>query len=150
MMPLTPKESSLLKDLHEQEKICVEKYNKYAAQACDGQLRNLFTQIAQKETTHMQTIEGLENGQLPNMSAGEAQVNTSFTPGTCMPEQKQADQYLCEDALATEKHVSSAYNTCICEFRDTAVRDALNHIQKEEQEHGDYIYKYMSQNGMYA
>lgn len=150
MMPLTPKESSLLKDLHEQEKICVEKYNKYAAQACDGQLRTLFTQIAQKETTHMQTIEGLENGQLPNMSADEAQVNTSFTPGTCMPEQKRADQYLCEDALATEKHVSSAYNTCIFEFRDTAVRDALNHIQKEEQEHGDYIYKYMSQNGMYA
>ncbi|MBQ3223534.1 MAG: spore coat protein [Clostridia bacterium] len=149
MMPLTPKESSLLKDLHTQEQLCVEKYNKYAAQACDGQLANLFTQIAQKETTHMQTIEGLENGMLPNMNGGETPVNTNFTPGTCMPEQKKQDQYLCEDALATEKHVSSAYDTCIFEFRDSAVRDALNHIQKEEQQHGEYIYQYMSQNGMY-
>jgi len=37
----------------------------------------------------------------------------------------------------------------VFEFSDTAVRDALNHIQKEEQEHGDKIYKYMAQNGMY-
>ncbi|MDO4739839.1 MAG: spore coat protein [Eubacteriales bacterium] len=149
MMPLTPKEASLLKDLRTQEQLCVEKYNKYAAQACDGQLQTLFTQIAQKEATHQQTIEGLEQGVLPSMGGAEAPVNTGFTRSCCIPEQKKQDQYLCQDALATEKHVSSAYDTCIFEFRDSAVRDALNHIQKEEQQHGEYIYQYMAQNGMY-
>ena len=28
------------------------------------------------------------------------------------------------------------------------MRDALNHFQKEEQEHGKKLYDYMSQNGM--
>ena len=32
---------------------------------------------------------------------------------------------------------------------DAGMRDALNHIQKEEQEHGKKLYDYMSQNGMY-
>jgi len=30
------------------------------------------------------------------------------------------------------------------------MRDALNHIQKEEQEHGKMLYDYMSVNGMYC
>lgn len=56
---------------------------------------------------------------------------------------------LCTDLLSTEKHVSSVYNICVFEFRDTNIRDTLNHIQKEEQQHGEQIYNYMSQNGMY-
>jgi len=72
------------------------------------------------------------------------------TPSAAYNEQsKQKDSYLCKDALSTEKHVSSTYNTSIFEFKDTGVRSALNHIQKEEQQHGEQIYNFMSQNGMY-
>ncbi|MDO4732875.1 MAG: spore coat protein, partial [Bacillota bacterium] len=70
----------------------------------------------------------------------------------CYQGQDQAylnDSYLCSDALSTEKHVSAAYNTCIFEFRDQNVRNALNHLQKEEQQHGKMVYDYMSANGMY-
>ena len=35
------------------------------------------------------------------------------------------------------------------EFTENNIRDVLNHIQKEEQEHGKAIYDYMAQNGMY-
>ena len=49
-----------------------------------------------------------------------------------------------------EKHVSTTYNTAIFEFRDAQARDALNHIQKEEQQHGKRIYDYMAANGMPA
>ena len=52
--------------------------------------------------------------------------------------------------LSTEKHVSATYNTSIFEFSDSGVRSVLNHIQKEEQEHGDKIYKFMAVNGMYC
>ena len=59
------------------------------------------------------------------------------------------DKMLCSDSLSTEKFVSSTYNTAIFEFRDKNIRQILNHIQKEEQEHGEQIYNYMASHGMY-
>ena len=49
----------------------------------------------------------------------------------------------------TEKYVSDSYNTAIFEFQDTNMRQALNHIQKEEQQHGEGIFNYMKSNDMY-
>jgi hypothetical protein len=56
---------------------------------------------------------------------------------------------LCSDVLSAEKHVSSLYDTCIFEFSDEKCRQALNHIQGEEQQHGKMIYDYMKANSMY-
>lgn len=151
-MQLTQKETSLLKDLKNQEKLCVEKYTKYASQALDPQLKELFTSIANVEQQHLNTISQIEqNGTAP--SSGSAQsVKTTFTSNYGMGDtpDKQADCYLCSDLLADEKHVSGIYNTSIFEFKDNSLRDTLNHIQKEEQEHGKAIYDYMSTNNMYS
>ena len=49
----------------------------------------------------------------------------------------------------TEKYVSGTYDTSIFEFRDANIRQALNHIQKEEQQHGEDIFNYMQSKGMY-
>ena len=57
---------------------------------------------------------------------------------------------MCSDLLMTEKYVSGSYNTTIFECRDTEVRDVLNHIQKEEQKHGEAIFKYMESKGIYS
>lgn len=153
-MQLTQKETSLLKDLKDQEQICVEKYGKYSAEACDGQLKNLFAQIGQVEQHHLDTINQIMSGTVPAMqSGGNQQKQLNFTPtyNTADASQnKQKDSYFCTDALSTEKHVSSVYDTCIFEFKDTNLRDVLNHIQKEEQHHGEQIYNYMAQNGMYS
>ena len=62
---------------------------------------------------------------------------------------RQKDKFLCQDALSMEKYVSGAYNTSIFEFTDENVRNALNHIQKEEQEHGEQLYHFMAVNNMY-
>ena len=62
---------------------------------------------------------------------------------------RKNDQFLCHDALSMEKYVSSAYDTSIFEFTDAGVRNALNHIQKEEQEHGEQLYTFLSVNQMY-
>lgn len=153
-MQLTQKETGLLKDLKSQEKLCVEKYTKYASQALDPQLKELFTSIANAEQQHLNTVSQIETGNAPNMSqSGPSQsIKSSFseTYGMGDTPDKQADCYLCADLLADEKHVSGVYNTSIFEFRDTAARDALNHIQKEEQQHGKAIYDYMSMNNMQA
>ncbi|WP_338659685.1 spore coat protein [Paraclostridium sordellii] len=45
--------------------------------------------------------------------------------------------------------ISSTYNTAIFEFKNKEIRQVLNHIQKEEQEHGEKIYNYMNQHNMY-
>ena len=147
---LTEKECALIKELRAQEQLCAEKYTRYANQACDGQLRNLFTQIAQTENEHIQTLDRLSSGTVPQMNAGGQQKQQqAIQPSTCSEQDKQNDAFLCADALAMEKHVSAEYNTCIFEFSQAEVRDVLNHIQKEEQEHGKQIYDYMSVNGMY-
>ena len=61
----------------------------------------------------------------------------------------QNDAMICQDLLTTEKYVSGAYDTTIFECVDTNVRNALNHIQKEEQQHGEGIFNYMLSHGMY-
>lgn len=151
-MQLTQKEMNLLKDLKGQEKLCVEKYTKAASQALDPQLKQLFTQIGNVEQGHLNTITQMEQGATPNTSSGGQTINSTFNENYGMGDtpDKQADSYLCGDLLATEKHASHLYDTCVFEFKEKTLRDTLNHIQKEEQEHGKYIYDYMSKNNMYS
>ncbi len=92
-------------------------------------------------------------GQMSSMS-GSSQISGSQSQSSFMPKGQSSgynttDKDLCTDMLMTEKYVSGAYNTAIFEFRDPQVRNILNHIQKEEQQHGEAIFKYMESNGMY-
>lgn len=148
----TQKETSLLKDLKSEEQLCIEKYKKYAKDASSPKLKSLMEQIAKKEEQHLDTLNKIEGGNIPVVSSSEKPMEnpvpevSGYTNGS--PEYNN-DKYICSDALSTEKHVSSMYNTSIFEFKDEQVRNNLNHIQKEEQEHGKMIYNYMAQNGMY-
>lgn len=153
-MHLTQKESSILKDLQKQEQTCIEKYDRYSSEACDAQLKSLFAQLGQVEQQHLDTINQIMSGTVPSMNQGggqqKPQMTFSPTYSTDPDPNKQKDSYLCSDLLSTEKHVSAVYDTGIFEFRDTGIREALNHIQKEEQQHGEIIYNYMAANGMYG
>ncbi|MGN1080793.1 MAG: spore coat protein [Acutalibacteraceae bacterium] len=150
-MQLTQKETELLKDLKGQEKLCVDKYTKHSSDAVDPQLKNLFTKIAQIEQKHLDIITQMESGTVP-APAAESQSQPTFTAtyNTENTADKQNDCFLCSDLLATEKHASHLYDTCIFEFKDKNARDTLNSIQKEEQSHGKMIYDYMSANSMYS
>ena len=151
-MTLTEKERSLLKDMKDSEQLCIDKYERGATAAHDGQLKNLFSTLVTYERTHLDTLNKIEStGCAPSMAGGGEKPMTftaTYTKGDTSENAKN-DAYLCTDALSGEKQVSSLYNTCIFEFKDTGVRDALAHIQKEEQNHGKMIYDYMSANGMY-
>ena len=149
-MSLTQKEDTLIKDLKDQEKLCIEKYTKHASCAKDGQLKNLFSMIAQVESGHLATLDKITNGETVTLS-GSSQQKPTFTAtySSADSTDKQNDCYLCTDLLTTEKGASHLYDTCIFEFTDQNNRNILNHIQKEEQEHGKLIYDYMKTNGMY-
>ncbi len=153
-MTLSQKESMLLQELISQEQLCIDKYKKHAAEASDAQLKNLFTEIGNIESQHLNTLNQIAGGTVPQMNSGSQNSGNSQKPTATYTAQSkdpnmQKDKFLCTDVLNTEKHVSSVYDTCIFEFKDQGVRDALNHIQKEEQQHGEKIYAYMSANGMY-
>jgi spore coat protein CotF len=153
MAQLTTKEKQLLNDQKSHEKICIEKYQKYASQATDPQLKQLFQSYSQQEQQHLDTINSILNGTTPAMNQAQQgqqqQAQSSTQAQGAKTNANQADAMLCSDMLMTEKYVSGAYDTAIFEFADTNVRQALNHIQKEEQEHGEGIFNYMSSNGMY-
>ena len=152
-MQLTQKESMLLSDLKSEEKLCIEKYTKYSQQAKDPQLCELFSQIAKVESSHLMTIQELEKGSVTQPSGNAPTITKNyFTPAYSgvENEDKQSDAYLCSDLLMTEKHASDLYNTSVFEFKDDNFRNKLNHIQKEEQEHGKLVYDYMQANGMYS
>ncbi len=152
-MMLTQKETALLEDLKSQEKLCIEKYGKYSEAAYDPELKNLFTKIQNAEQTHLQTITQILGGTEVKMqeappSAVSAKLECKISG--CSEEQKKNDAYLCKDALAMEKHVSSVYDTSVFEFSSPTLRDTLAHIQKEEQNHGEQLYNYLSCNNMYC
>lgn len=148
---LSQKERMLLEDQKSHEQMCIEKYTNYASHATDNQLKQIFNANGQSEKTHLDTINQLLSGKIPEMNQqnqGSTQQNSNTTNAkTTQGDLSDAD--MCKDLLMTEKYVSGAYNTAIFEFKDTRVRDVLNHIQKEEQKHGESIFKYMESKGMY-
>ncbi|AOR23661.1 spore coat protein [Clostridium taeniosporum] len=165
MVNLSMKEKMLLQDEKSHEELCIEKYNRYSQKACDAELKNLFTTLAQNEQQHLNSINQMLNGTVPSVGQGQQNQGQSgmqnqstnqspiqnMNSATSQLTQNDInnDKILCQDSLSTEKYISSTYNTSIFEFRDKNMRQVLNHIQKEEQEHGEQIYNYMSQHGMY-
>jgi Coat F domain. len=160
MLQLTQKERQLLEDQKSHEEVCIQKYQKNAGQAANPRLKQLFRSYAQQEQQHLNTINSLLSGQVPSMSQGQqgqqtqqsqsnepssSQVSASAASSAASP----TDAMLCSDMLMTEKYVSGAYDTAIFEFTDANVRQTLNHIQKEEQQHGEGIFNYMNSQSMY-
>lgn len=152
-MTLTQKETTLLSDLKSQEQLCIEKYNQYSQIAHDPELKKLFSTLAANEQKHLDTITQIMNGAevtMPSQSPSAVQAKLQCKMSSCNEAEKKNDAFLCKDALSMEKHVSSVYNTGVFEFTSPVLRDTLAHIQKEEQNHGEQLYNYLSCNNMYC
>ena len=59
---LNEKEKNCVTDLLSQEKLCIEKYEKYASMAKDTVLKDLFTMIKSDEEKHLSSLNDLMNG----------------------------------------------------------------------------------------
>ncbi|MBF8982373.1 spore coat protein [Lutibacter sp. B2] len=143
----------LLQDQKSSEELCVKKYTEAANKANDPQLKQLFNDIGSHEQQHLNTVNQMLSGQVPTMNqAQQAQQSNNMQANMQSSVQgnyNENDATLCNDLLMSEKYISSVYNTSIFEFTNTGMRQALNHIQKEEQEHGEKLFNYMSSHGMY-
>lgn len=150
-LQLSQKERMLLEDEKHQEEICVKKYNNYFQQAQDLELKQLFTRLAGEEQHHLNTINDMLQGKEPDLSHSNmpqpqaAQQSSTYTGAMG----KEGDEVLCSDLLSTEKYVSGTYDTGVFEAANKTVRQALQHIQQDEQKHGEQIFDYMNSHGMY-
>ncbi|MDF2880820.1 MAG: Coat domain protein [Clostridiaceae bacterium] len=157
---LSQKERLFLEDAKIQEEVCIEKYKSYSGQTQDQQLKQLFNRLSGEEQHHHDIINQMLQGQQPNLShaglnlqgqqtqQGTAQQNT-FQGTSGSQQGNQRDKMLCTDLLSTEKYVSGTYDGDVFESANPAVRQAMQHIQQEEQKHGEDIFNYMSSHGMY-
>ena len=134
-MILKEKERTTIQDLQTQEKSCIEKYGRYAQQAKDPELKNLFQTLQQKEREHYESLDRVLRGEVAYTAMSS-------------PEDKQQDAFLATDCIATEKLVSGEYNSEVFAFGDSGVRKLLADIQVEEQNHAEMLYKYKTVNGM--
>jgi len=96
-------------------------------------------QLQQQQLQQQQMQEQYPQQQLRQ----QAQINLPTGSGN------DIDAFLCNDLLNTEKYISGTYDTTIFEFTNPQVRQILNHIQKEEQKHGEDIFLYMQSHNMY-
>lgn len=146
---LTQKERTLLEDQKNHEQICIEKYSNYANMAYDNQLKQICKANEQVERNHLNSINQLLSGTIPDTNQQQNQSQQQSAANSQSNSTSLSDKDICTDLLMTEKFVSGAYDTAIFECKDTRVRDVLNHIQKEEQKHGEAIFQYMDSKGLY-
>ena len=151
-MILKEKERTAIEDLRTQEKSCIQKYANYAKQAKDPELKNLFETLSSKEQQHYNTLGQILDGNVPdcdcNDSDGQNYAPKATYDAASNNEDKQADCFLATDCIATEKLVSSEYNTDVFIFGNSKIRKILADIQIEEQNHAEMLWKYKTVNGM--
>lgn len=155
---LSQKERMFLEDGKIQEDLCIQKYKNYACQAQDPELKQLCNKLAAEEQQHYDTINQLLQGQQPNMTQNQQaqqnqqpqQANQSTVQNNIQGSMNnQNDKVLCTDLLSTEKYVSSNYDTDVFESANPVVRQTIQHLEKDEQKHGEEIFNYMNSHGMY-
>ena len=162
-LELSSKEKNLLQDQLKHEAICIQKYTNYSTQATDPELQQLFSYLASQEQTHYSTIETMLMGQQPKLNQQKPQGQSQSQQNQGQQSQQsmqstqmnyeqgsmdntipsQGDATLCTDSVMTEQFVSGSYDTSIFESTNQTLTQALQHIQKEEQEHGQKLQQYM-------
>ncbi len=151
-MKLNQKETQLITELKTQEQLCVQKYNFYAEQAKDPELKSLFKQISGFEQDHFNMLDSLMNGTVPKIKH-RTPLAVDYQPKSKNrgdKASKEFDKFLCTDIIATEKYVATAYNDDLFYFASTDVRNILNAIMTDEQNHAEMIWKYKVANKMAA
>ncbi len=167
---LTQKEQSLLQDQMKHEEICIRKYTEYANLTQSPELRNLFYELAQEEQEHVDILNRYLGGQSsahqskqhhhrqhqkhqaqqqhPPMFGVDfetASLDSSYHGQTGAVD----DAAICQDMLMTEKYLSNTYDTTVFESVNPQLRQDLQKIQNDEQNHGKKIFDYMHKHGYY-
>ncbi len=157
---LSQKERTILQDQSRHEEVCVKKYQDYAKKTSDTALRGLFNEFAQDEQQHYNTLQGMlsgsSQGQQPQPQRQQQSSRELFPMFRSETSQElysgmgttENDASVVRDMLMTEQFVSNSYDSAIFDSVCQEVRQTLQHIQKDEQKHGQGLRDYMQQKGL--
>lgn len=117
-----------------------------------GQKRQPFGTEAGMETAPVMHVPGGTTG-YPQGGLGGGFGPTHEAMNLPMQESSRPtvaeDSKILTDLLATEKYISGTYNVSVFETTDPRIRQSLQHIQQDEQKHGEKLFNYMQRTGMY-
>lgn len=152
---LSQQERKVLEDHKKHEEVCIRKYEQYAEQAGDPQLRSMFYQFADQERQHYRSLDHLLQGRQPTVGDQSGRQQRSGPPDGPAAEnrhdgrqQRDSDALMCRDAMMMEKFISDSYDGGIFGSTNPVVRQTLQHIQREEQEHGEGLLNYLQDHGL--
>ncbi len=151
-MKLNQKENQLVTELKAQEQLCIQKYDFYAKQATDPELKKLFKTLLKQEQLHYDMLQSLIDGEIPKIT-NRKPLSANFEPQKThkgSKEDLEFDKFLCTDLITTEKYVATDYNNDLFYFVSPEVRNVLNAIMTDEQNHAEMIWKYKQANKMTA
>ena len=151
-MTLSQKEKQILRDLQTQEQVCIDRYNKFAGEAHDTVLKELFTTLEKNEQKHYDTLSQILEGSVPECDCNDDDGRNYCPEATYTSkgnsQEKKDDCFLVTDSIGGEKMVSTEYNNNVFIFSDSDIRKILADIQIEEQNHAEMLYKYKMVNSM--
>ena len=113
-MVLKEKEKQAIKDLQTLEQACIDKYDKYAAQAKDPVLQELFTTLKGNEQKHYDSLKQVLTGTVPSCNCNDSDGRDYDPKATYsqlgQSQDKKNDAFLATDCITSEKLASSEYN----------------------------------------
>ncbi len=152
---LSQQERKVLEDHKKHEEVCIRKYEQYSQQAGDPQLRSMFSQFAEQERQHHDSLDQLLQGRQPTVggqSGAQHQSRPQAGPAAQNRhdgrQQRDADALMCRDAMMMETFISDSYDGGIFSTTNPVVRQTLQHIQREEQQHGEGLLNYLQDHGL--
>lgn len=163
MVSLTKKEIFLLEGEKYQQQLAIDKYNNYALQAHDHNLKILFSNLVKIEEKHLNIINDMLQGNTPktnkenlhpyyNNSINSADyINVGDITLTSIDDNsyKDGDKIICFDALTTEELLHSTTSASSLEFEKTEFHSILKYIINEKSENLKYLNDYMTKKGMF-
>lgn len=100
-MVLKETERTAIENLRTQEKSCIEKYQKYAQQAIDPELKNLFEQLHKKEQTHYDSLTQVLDGTVPSSDCNDSD-GRDYEPRAIYTAASQSEDKMHDAFLATD------------------------------------------------
>lgn len=165
MVNLSSKERLLLEGEKYQQQLVIDKYNDYAIQSHDNNLKTLFSNLVKVEENHLALVDEMLKGKIPivnnqnlhpyyedNMCYSNNYLNVGNITLSSMDDNfsyEDGDKIICFDALTTEELLHSTYTTSSLEFDKTEFNNIFKFIINEKVESIKYINDYMNKKGMY-
>lgn len=125
----------------------IKRYDFCENKTPDPRLKALIAMLREQDEEHYKMLAQLEQDIIPMVERNERENHLKVPEGK--GKGTTIDARYCTDLFEGEKSLSSEIDQAIFKIRDSAVRNVLNYIQKQQQEHGRLLGQYMDEELMY-